>query len=155
MASGFRQKLISSSLQSFVADRKRVYRDIVSLGVVIRRIVLAGPGVEKIPADLLLSGVIELNDRAVSSVDLSVKHRLVPVVELCRIGQPIFQSDVGEAELAGKLAHSRKFPSFPVFDHFDIRAKACALGKPALDDSIDLDEESKILVRIHSLSGCH
>src|SRR6185369_366511 len=106
--------------KAFAADSQRVDRDIVSLGVEVGRVVLAGPGVEEIPPDLFLTGVVELNDRAVSSIDLSIEDFLVPVIQLGRIRRTILQSDVGEAELSGQLSNRRELTAFAVLDHFNV-----------------------------------
>src|SRR5262249_13375598 len=135
--------------------RESVYSDIVALSVVVGGVVLAGPRVEEIPTHLLLAGVVELDDRAVPPIDLSIQHCLVPVVQLGRIRQSIFQGDVGKAELAGKLAHRRELAALAVLHYFDVRPKTGALQEPALHDSINLDQKPKILVGIHAFSSCH
>ena len=116
---------------------------------------LAGPGVEEIPAHLLLALAVEQHDRSVLARRrrIAVGPLLVPLVELDVVGHAPLEGDVGELDLARVLARGDVLAAFAVLDHVDRRIEPADFLKRGAGDAVDLDEEIEIDVRI--FAGCH
>src|SRR4030095_3380618 len=81
-------------LQSFAAHDQCLNGSFVAFGGESGSLPLAGPCVEEVPADLLLSNIILEDDRTVLALRLPAQCRHMPVVEFVRIAYPPLQCDV-------------------------------------------------------------
>src|SRR4030095_14993681 len=129
-------------------DRHVIARRVETWAVPLRR-----PAIGEIPADLLLTGIVEEHDRTVLSFDLAVDRLFAPVPQLLVVGHTPLERDVRVLVQPWELARRELVSAFAVFTRVLGGIEPRGLAEARALNAADLHPEVETVKRIFSVAG--